>query len=66
MKLKAYQEDTLDLLRRFLEEARIAGPAAAYATITGEPEQAARLRGFAASYKPLDALPDVPSVCLRL
>ena len=66
MKLKAYQKDTLDLLRRFLEEARIAGPAAAYATITGEPEQAARLRGFAAGYRPLDALPGVPSVCLRL
>ena len=66
MKLKTYQQDALDTLRRFLEEARVAGPAAAYATITEEPDQAARLRGSAAGYKPLKALPEVPSVCLRL
>ena len=66
MKLKRYQEETLDALRRFFEEARIAGPAAAYATITEEPDQAARLRGYVAGYKPLEPLPEVPSVCLRL
>ena len=66
MKLKRYQEETLDALRRFLEEARIAGPAAAFATITEEPVQAARLRGYAAGYRPLEPLPEVPSVCLRL
>ena len=66
MQLKQYQADTLSVLRRFFEEARIAGPKNAYETITQEPEQAARLRGYAESYAPLKELPDVPYVCLRL
>ena len=66
MQLKPYQADTLAVLRRFLEEARIAGPGNAYAAITREPEQAARLGGYAGAYAPLNQLPDVPYVCLRL
>ena len=66
MQLKQYQADTLSVLRRFFEEARIAGPKNAYEAITKEPEQAARLRGYAESYAPLKELPDVPYVCLRL
>lgn len=66
MQLKQYQADTLAILRRFFEEARIAGPKAAYEAITKEPEQAGRLGGYAGIYKPLDGLPDAPYVCLRL
>ena len=66
MQLKDYQTETLDTLRRFLEEARVLGPAAAYAAITGDPEQQARLQGYAGAYKPLEALPETPYVCLRL
>jgi type III restriction enzyme len=66
MKLKDYQNASLATLREFFEEARISGPKAAYETITTEPELAARLRGYAAGYKPIKALPDVPYVCLRL
>ena len=66
MKLKDYQKATLATLRRFLEEARISGPKAAYEAITTEPDLAARLKGYAAGYKPVKALPDVPYVCLRL
>ena len=66
MKLKDYQKATLATLRRFLEEARISGPKAAYEAITAEPDLAARLKGYAAGYKPVKALPDVPYVCLRL
>ena len=66
MQLKQYQADTLSVLRRFFEEARIAGLKNAYEAITQEPEQAARLRGYAESYAPLKELPDVPYVCLRL
>ena len=66
MELKHYQSETLSTLRRFLEEARVAGPRNAYETITQEPEQAERLGRYASSYKPLDTLPDVPYVCLRL
>lgn len=66
MNLKHYQTDTLSVLRRFLEEARIVGPAAAYETITSEPEQAARLGHYKRPYTPLEGLPAVPYVCLRL
>ena len=66
MQLKPYQADTLALLRRFLEEARIAGPKNAYEAITCEPEQAERLGGYAGYYTPLNQMPDVPYVCLRL
>lgn len=43
MQLKPYQEQTLAILRQFLEEARIAGAADAYNGIVELPEQAARL-----------------------
>ena len=66
MKLKQYQTDTLDVLRRFLEEARVAGPQNAYDAITTEPEQAARLGRYAGKYSPLEELSDAPYVCLRL
>ena len=67
MKLKEYQVETLAVLRRFFEEARVAGPKNAYEAITRAPEQADRLGRYAASgYTPLARLPDAPYVCLRL
>lgn len=66
MQLKQFQIDTLSILRRFFEEARIAGPKNAYKAITTEPEQAARLGGYCGAYVPLMELPDVPYICLRL
>lgn len=66
MKLKQYQADTLAVLRRFLEEARIAGPKNAYEAITKEPEQAKRLGRYRSDYTALEALPGAPYVCLRL
>ena len=66
MQLKPYQTETLDSLRRFLEEARIAGPAAAYAAAVRAPERAARRGKLAGAYRPLEGLPDTPHVCLRL
>jgi type III restriction enzyme len=57
MELKTYQRATLDALRRFLEVARAAGPAEAFARTAPE---------GAPAYRPLTALPDVPYVCLRL
>ena len=66
MQLKQFQIDTLSVLSRFFEEARIAGPKNAYEAITEEPEQASRLGGYAGAYVPLKELPDVPYVCLRL
>ncbi len=66
MELKQYQEDTLAILRRFLEDARGVGPKDAYEEIVRKPEQAARLGRYAGAYVPLEALPDAPYVCLRL
>ena len=66
MQLKQYQTDTLAVLRRFFEEARIAGPGAAYRAIVNEPEQVMRLGRYANAYSPLEELPEVPYVCLRL
>jgi len=66
MKLKDYQKASLETLRRFLAEARITGPAEAFAKISAEPDVADRLRGYKGSYKPIPGLPDVPYVCLRL
>ncbi|MCE0732460.1 DEAD/DEAH box helicase family protein [Halomonas sp. G15] len=66
MKLKHYQTDTLSVLRRFFEDARVAGPKSAYEAITKEPEQAGRLGQYGGTYTPLTELPTVPYVCLRL
>ena len=66
MKLKDYQKASLATLRKFFEEARILGPKSAYEAITAEPELAKRLKGYAAGYKPIKTLAEVPYVCLRL
>jgi len=66
MQLKCYQTETLSILRRFFEAARIAGPKGAYEAIVREPEQAKRLGRYGGTYTPLAALPAVPYVCLRL
>ena len=66
MELKGYQAQTLAVLRRFFEEARLAGPKNAYESITRDPDQAARLGRYAGAYTPLARLPEVPYVCLRL
>ena len=66
MKLKRYQTETLTVLRRFFEEARLAGAKGAYEAIFREPEQATRLGHHAGAYRPFAELPTVPYVCLRL
>ena len=50
MQLKHYQESALATLRRFFEEARMAGPKNAYESIVKEPEQAERLGRYGSSY----------------
>ena len=66
MKLKQYQADTLSVLRRFFEEARVAGPKNAYEAITRAPNQENQLGRYGGTYHPLRELPNVPYVCLRL
>ena len=67
MQLKQYQADTLSVLQRFFEEARVAGPKNAYEYITKDPELEARLGRYGGVYtSPFGDLPEVPYVCLRL
>lgn len=66
MQLKQYQTDTLNTLRRFFEQARVAGPKAAYEAIVTEPEQTTRVGQYAGTYTPLPELQAVPYICLRL
>jgi len=66
MILKEYQKQTLEVLQRYLELCRLAGPAGAYKEIVEAPEQKRRLGRYAQSYKTLEGLPNVPYVCLRL
>jgi type III restriction enzyme len=66
MQLKTYQRDTLAILRRFLKEARLNGPKLAYEAITGDSEQAKRLRGYGGKYVPLLGDEELPYACLRL
>ncbi len=66
MQLKQYQQQTLAVLRRYLEQARMIGAAAAYGAITQEAEQAQRLGRYRGDYTALEALPETPYICLRL
>lgn len=56
--LKLYQRRALDCLERYLEAARLTGPAEAFeATVD---------KGLISDYKPMPGLPEVPYVCLRI
>ena len=66
MNLKEYQQAALATLGRFLEEARITGPQAAYGTITQEPELARRLGRYGGGLPADSGIAHVPHVCLRL
>ena len=67
MQLKQFQEDTLSVLRRFFEDARVAGPEKAFEYITKEPDLEVRLGRYGRVYtSPFKDLPGVPYVCLRL
>ena len=67
MQLKQFQADALSTLKRFFEEARVAGPKNAYERITKEPDLEVRLGRYGGVYtSPFEDLPEVPYVCLRL
>jgi len=66
MILKNYQKATLGTLNNFFLQARIYGLKQAYESLTQEPEQFKRLKGYAGVYTPLNGLEQTPYVCLRL
>lgn len=69
MELKSYQKAALDTLRDFLTKAAAIGPDRAFVDAVAAQDDLARLEGrpvLPRAYKPLDAMPNVPYVCLRL
>src|SRR5258708_38608038 len=60
------QKETRAARGRFLRDARVGGPRAAYESIVKEPAQKARLGRYAGAYRALEAVPLAPYVCLRL
>lgn len=62
IKLKKYQERSLDILRQYLELARFKGTTQAYDEIQHKRYNSAKFKAF----QPLDDLENVPYACLRL
>jgi type III restriction enzyme len=56
---KEYQETALDILKNYLEAARVRGAKSAFESITQANEQPR-------AYKPLKPLPETPYICLRI
>ncbi len=63
MQLKIYQQETLDVLKRFFTACRVMGAKAAFESVTSE-FKCDRLGN--AVYKPWELIPDVPRVCLKV
>ena len=59
MELKTYQQQTLDVLAKFLTAAKVIGSAAAFEENRDAPE-------YEPKYSPLKGLEDAPYICLRL
>jgi type III restriction enzyme len=66
MILKAYQLDALAALKRFFEDCRAVGAAAAFDRATSGPEAAARLGALRGGYVQWATMPNAPRVCLKV
>lgn len=66
MQLKQYQINTLNVLQKFFETARICGAKGAFERITNEPEIKKRLAKLASDYIVWDSIPYTPRVCLKV
>jgi type III restriction enzyme len=66
MQLKQYQQNTLNILKRYFQECRISGPKAAFEKITTEPEIKSRLGNLFSKYEEWTAIPNTPRICLKV
>ncbi len=66
MQLKNYQHNTLNVLHKFLEEARICGHKQAYENIVSNPEISHRLGKLKSDYVVWSTIPNTPRVCLKV
>ena len=66
MQLKNYQNNTLNVLRKFFEQARICGHKQAFENIVSEPEISYRLGKLKSPYTVWSTIPNTPRVCLKV
>lgn len=66
MQLKNYQIKTLNVLQRFFEQCRIAGPESAFANVTADFEILTRLGNLKSGYVVWNSIPDTPRVCIKI
>lgn len=66
MQLKNYQNNTLNVLRKFFEQARICGHKQAFENIVSEPEISYRLGKLKSPYTVWPTIPNTPRVCLKV
>jgi len=67
MKLKTYQQKTLDVLRRFFELCRIMGHKAAFEEMTtNDNDLQERLANIKNKYIVWDGIPNTPRVCIKI
>lgn len=66
MQLKQYQINTLNVLQKFFETARICGAKNAFERITSELEIKNRLSKLASDYIVWDSIPNAPRICLKV
>ncbi|MDR1543638.1 MAG: DEAD/DEAH box helicase family protein [Prevotellaceae bacterium] len=66
MQLKQYQQNTLDILKRYFQECRIAGAKAAFEKITNESDIKSRLGPLFSTYEEWPAIQNTPRICLKV
>lgn len=66
MQLKNYQNNTLNILRKFFEQARICGHKQAFENIVSDPEISYRLGKLKSPYTVWPTIPNTPRVCLKV
>lgn len=66
MQLKNYQNNTLNVLHKFFEQARICGHKQAFENIVSDPEISYRLGKLKSPYTVWSTIPNTPRVCLKV
>ncbi|GAB7140300.1 DEAD/DEAH box helicase family protein [Deferribacterales bacterium RsTz2092] len=66
MVLKQYQQNTLDILKKFFERCRVVEHRKAFRAIISEPEVKARLGTLDEDYKVWDGIPNTPRICIKV
>ncbi len=66
MQLKQYQQNSLDILKKYFELCRIVDHVEAFNSITSMPEIAGRLANLKNKYTAWESIPNTPRVCIKV